>query len=301
MEAREFGRLLTAMVTPFKADLSIDFDATAELARFLVSHGSDGLVVSGTTGESPTLTDREKLDLVRCVKDAVGPDVAVIAGTCSNNTKASVELTAKAADAGADGILMVTPYYNKPPQEALVEHFCAIAAATPLPCIVYNVPGRTATNVLPETVLRCAERQANIRGAKEASGQLSQITELVRLVRDIPDFIVWSGNDADTLPVMAVGGYGIVSVASHVVGPQMAKMMQDFVSGEVKRAAEINLDIAPVAQVLFIKGSVNPAPVKYALELLLGKPMYYRLPLVPPNEQAKAAIRKVLKELGLLE
>lgn len=301
MRARDFGRLLTAMVTPFKEDLSVDYDAAAEVASLLVESGSEGLVVSGTTGESPTLSSAEKLKLVEVVKAAVGDRAKIMAGTCSNNTQGSIELTEKAEAVGADGILMVTPYYNRPPQEGLFQHFTAIARATSLPCTIYNVPGRTACNVEAETVLRCAEATPNIRGAKEASGQLSQITEVCRLTRDIEDFIVWSGNDADTLPVMAVGGYGIISVASHLVGREMAEMVKLFAAGQVDAAARINQDISPVYQVLFPKASVNPVPVKYALGLIMDQPVYYRQPLVPLDEKTAAMVRKVMERLGLLE
>jgi len=301
MRARDFGRLLTAMVTPFKEDLSVDYDAAAEVASLLVDSGSEGLVVSGTTGESPTLSSEEKLKLVEVVKAAVGDRAKVMAGTCSNNTQGSIELTEKAEAVGADGILMVTPYYNKPPQEGLFQHFSAIARATSLPCTIYNVPGRTACNVEAETVLRCAEATPNIRGAKEASGQLGQITEVCRLTRDIEDFIVWSGNDADTLPVMAVGGYGIISVASHLVGREMAEMVKLFSAGQVDAAARVNQDISPIYQVLFPKTSVNPVPVKYALGLMMGQPVYYRQPLVPLDEKTAATVRKVMEGLGLLE
>ncbi len=301
MQARDFGRLLTAMVTPFKEDLSVDYDAAAEVASLLVDSGSEGLVVSGTTGESPTLSSEEKLKLVEVVKAAVGDRARIMAGTCSNNTQGSIELTEKAEAVGADGILMVTPYYNRPPQEGLFQHFAAIARATSLPCTIYNVPGRTACNVEAETVLRCAEATPNIRGAKEASGQLGQITEVCRLTRDIEDFIVWSGNDADTLPVMAVGGYGIISVASHIVGREMATMVKLFAAGQVDEAARINQDISPVYQVLFPKTSVNPVPVKYALGLIMDQPVYYRQPLVPLDEKTAATVRKVMEGLGLLE
>ncbi len=285
----EIGRLLTAMATPFDGEGEVDLKQAANLARSLLDSGSDGLVVAGTTGESPTLTDKEKWSLFAAVKRAVGGRGAVIAGTGSYNTAESIRLTHEAEEIGVDGVLLVVPYYNKPTQEGLFRHFEAIARSTRLPVMLYNVPSRTVTNMTAETTIRLS-RVPNIAGIKEASGDLAQIARIVENTRD--DFLVWSGNDEDTLPILSVGGYGVVSVASHLVGGQIQAMVQSFVDGDATRAAQIHRRLLPLVKALFLVG--NPSPLKYALNQAgfeVGQP---RLPLVEPDEDVAEKIRAEL-------
>lgn len=291
----DFGRVLTAMVTPFNKDLSIDFEQVKKLARHLVQSGSDGLVVAGTTGESPTLSKDEKVELFRVVVEEVGGDAVVIAGTGGNNTAASVELTRAAEKVGVDGVMLVGPYYNKPSQEGLYQHFKTIASSTNLPVMLYNIPGRTAVNILPQTVNRLAEVD-NIVAIKEASGSLDQVSELRR---SLPDhFAIYSGDDSMTLPLMSLGGKGVVSVAAHIVGPQVQEMINAFTSGNVTMATKIHNSLYPVFKGLFI--TVNPVPVKAALNMLGWKVGAPRLPLVEVNKAEKEALKKILSEARLL-
>ncbi len=289
-----FGSVLTAMVTPFTPDLEVDYDRAAELARRLVDSGSDGVVVAGTTGESPTLTADEKITLYRVVMDAVGRDAAVIAGTGTNATRASIELTRAAEKTGVHGIMAVVPYYNKPPQEGLVAHFKAIAAATGLPVILYNVPGRTGTNMSPETIERLSSVR-NIVAVKEASGNLDQVTDIRR--RTPESFKIYSGDDSLTLPILAVGGVGIVSVAAHVVGPRIKEMVQAFFAGDVSRAAAINAELFPLFRAMFV--TTNPIPVKAALKLVGFDVGGLRPPLVEAGEKETSAVRQALASVAL--
>jgi 4-hydroxy-tetrahydrodipicolinate synthase len=293
--AFDFGRVLTAMVTPFKSDMTIDYEQVKKLARHLVQSGSDGLVVAGTTGESPTLSKEEKIELFRVVVEEVGGDAVVIAGTGGNNTAASVELTQAAEKVGADGVMLVCPYYNKPSQEGLYQHFKTVAQSTNLPVMLYNVPGRTAVNLLPQTVARLSKID-NIIAVKEASGSLDQVSELRR---SLPDhFAIYSGDDSLTLPVLALGGKGVVSVASHIIGPQIQEMINAFNSGNVTMAAKIHGNLLPIFKVLFITS--NPVPLKAALNMLgwqVGGP---RLPLVEASQSEKEAIKQALAEAKLL-
>lgn len=272
---KHFGNLLTAMVTPFDDKMEVDYNQAAELAKYLVEHGSDGIVVCGTTGESPTLTKEEKLKLWQVVKEAVAGKAAVIAGTGSNNTRESIAMTKEAEKIGVDGAMLVGPYYNKPSQEGFYQHFKTVAESTSLPLIVYNVPGRTGTNILPETVIRLSEIP-NIVAVKEASGNVEQASQIRR--RTAPDFMVYSGDDSLTLPILAVGGTGVISVASHVVGEQMQEMIKAYLSGDVKKASALHLELFPVFKGLFITS--NPVPVKAALNLKGIKVGSTRLPLV---------------------
>ena len=285
----EFGRLLTAMVTPMRAGGEVNDDACAELARALIASGSDGLVVTGTTGESPTLTADEQVRTWRTVKEAVGPDVAVIAGATGNDTARSIEMAREAERIGCDGLLLTVPSYSRPTQEGLVRHFTAIAEATSLPGMLYNVPGRTALNMTAETTVRLS-RVPNIVGVKEASGDLQQVS---RIIMDAePGFRVWSGNDADTLPILALGGYGVVSVVAHLVGRQVREMVAASVAGSNERAAEIHRRLAPLVDAMFVES--NPIPTKFALNEIgfpAGDP---RLPLLPASESAAATIRAEL-------
>ena len=286
-----FGRLLTAMVTPFTADGKVDYSQANKLAKALLNSGSDGVIVSGTTGECPALSVNEKLRLFAEIKSAIGDSGTVIAGTGSYNTTSSVELTIQAEKAGVDGCLLVVPYYCKPTQEGLYEHFRTIAGATKLPCILYNVPSRTVTNLGAETAIRLS-RIGNIVGVKEASTNLSQIADIIQGTED--DFIVYSGNDSDTLPIMALGGYGVISVISHITGLQVKQMIEDYLNGRTDEAASIHRKLLPLVNSLFVIG--NPMPIKYALNYLgfaVGKP---RLPLTEPDGKTRALIEDTLKQ-----
>ncbi|HEY8416104.1 MAG TPA: 4-hydroxy-tetrahydrodipicolinate synthase, partial [Thermaerobacter sp.] len=260
----DYGSVITAMVTPFDAEGRVDAARAAELARRLVEAGSDGIVVAGTTGESPTLSSEERLALLRAVLEAVGDRAFVWMGTGTNDTAASIRLTREAEEAGAHGVMLVTPYYNKPPQAGLLEHFRAIASATRLPVMVYNVPGRTACNLEPETLVRLVEAAPNVVAVKEASGNLDQVGEIRR--RLPRPFRVYAGDDSFTLPVLAIGGDGVVSVASHLVAGELRRMVDAFREGRVEEASAIHLRLLPLFKALF--WTANPIPVKTALRLV---------------------------------
>ncbi len=286
-----WGPVITAMATPFREDGAVDYDRSAELARRLVDSGSTGIVVAGTTGESPTLSDEEKLQLLRVVKDAVGGRAAVLAGTGTYDTAHSVHLSQQAQRLGADGLLVVVPYYNRPTQEGLYRHFKAVAESTDLPVLMYNIPGRTGTNMLPETVARLSEVR-NVAGIKEASGSLDQVSEIRRRTPD--HFLIYSGDDSLTLPYLSVGAVGIVSVASHLVGREIREMIAHFQAGRVEEARRIHLRLFPLFRALFI--APNPVPLKAALELAgfpVGKP---RLPLVEATEKEREQIAAAMRE-----
>lgn len=289
-----FGRVLTAMATPFTSEGEVNYEEAANLARFLVKTGSDGIVVAGTTGESPVLTMDEKLKLFAAVKGAVGKDAFVVAGTGSNSTAETMKLTGEAAKTGVDGIMLVTPYYNKPSQEGLYQHFRAVAQETELPIILYNVPGRTSINLLPATVLRLAEIK-NICAVKEASGNLDQVAEIKRGAP--ADFLIYSGDDSLTLPMLAVGACGVISVASHVAGDMIRQMIEAYFAGDITRATELHLKLFPLYKVLFI--TTNPVPVKAAVNLIGIKAGAPRLPLVAAFPQEVDTIKKVMNELGI--
>ncbi|MCL6477013.1 MAG: 4-hydroxy-tetrahydrodipicolinate synthase [Peptococcaceae bacterium] len=291
----DFGRLITAMITPFSKDKTVDYHVVRKLARHLAQSGSDGLVVCGTTGESPTLTKEEKLELFRVVVEEVGGQAVVIAGTGGNNTAASIELTQAAEKMGVDGVMLVCPYYNKPSQEGLYRHFKAVAGSTNLPVMLYNIPGRTGVNLLPATVARLAQIP-NIIAIKEAAGSIDQVSDLRRSLPD--NFAVYSGDDSFTLPMLALGARGVVSVASHVVGPQIKQMINAFTTGNTTLAVQIHLQLMPVFKGMFI--TTNPAPVKAAMNLLgwqVGTP---RLPLVEASAAEKEIIKGALAELKLI-
>ncbi|MBI4330721.1 MAG: 4-hydroxy-tetrahydrodipicolinate synthase [Chloroflexi bacterium] len=284
------GRLISAMVTPFDEKGNVDFEQARKLANALIKSGSDGVVVSGTTGESPTLSREEKLRLFAEIKEVVEERGAVIAGTGTYNTAESAKLTREAEKAGVDAILLVVPYYNKPSQDGLYQHFKTIAAATRLPCILYNVPSRTITNLAPETIVKLS-KIPNIAGLKEASGNLDQVAKVIDGAGK--DFLVYSGNDADTLPILALGGYGVISVASHLVGKQIREMIDKCLAGNYPEAASIHRRLLPLVNAMFITS--NPTPLKYALNRIgfrVGKP---RLPLTEPDEKSAAAIDATLK------
>ena len=285
----DFGRVLTAMATPFDEAGQVDYQQARRLAVALIESGSDGLVVTGTTGESPTLSAEEKLRLYSEVRDAVGSRAAVIAGTCNYNTAESIELSLEAQKRGVDGILGTVPYYNKPPQDALYEHFRTIAEAVPLPMILYNVPTRTVTNMLPDTTIRLSQIP-NIVGIKEASGNLDGIAKIIQNSR--PGFLVWSGDDSSTLPILSIGGYGIVSVASHLIGKQIQQMIGHFLAGEVDAAARLHRQMLPLVNALFV--TTSPIPLKYALNKIgfrVGKP---RLPLIEIDPKSAAVMDAAL-------
>ncbi len=287
---KKIGRLVTAMVTPFNEDGTVNYEQAKKLALALLNSGSEGVLVVGTTGESPTLTREEELRLFTEVKSAVGEQGAVIAGTGSNSTAEALEATKEAERIGVDACLMVVPYYNKPTQEGLYQHFKTVAQSTSLPCILYNVPSRTITNLSADTVIRLSQID-NIIGIKEASGNLDQIAKIISNTRE--DFSVWSGNDSDTLHILTLGGYGVVSVASHLVGKQIKAMIDSAISGKTDEAAKIHHHLLPLVNALFVIS--NPMPVKYAVNYVgfnVGKP---RLPLIEPDEKSAAIIRDTLK------
>jgi 4-hydroxy-tetrahydrodipicolinate synthase len=268
----------------------VDYKQAQKLAKALIDSGSDGLVVTGTTGERPTITDEEQLDLFTAVREAIGKKGCIIAGSGGNCTRESIAMTKEAARRGVDAALLVVPYYNKPTQEGMYQHFKAIAASTDLPCILYNVPGRTVVNITPETVIRLSKID-NIIGIKEASGNLEQSAKIIQGTRK--DFLVWSGNDNDTFAIMAMGGYGVISVASHLVGKQLQEMIQQTVKGKMKEAAATQMRLLPLINALFIVS--NPIPIKYALNHIgfhVGKP---RLPLTEPDEKSAKIIEDALK------
>jgi len=279
------------MVTPFDVDGKVDYEQAKKLALACLNSGSDGLVLSGTTGESPTLTHEEELKLYAEIKAAIGKRGSIIAGTGSNSTIEAVEATRGAERIGVDACLLVTPYYNKPTQEGLYQHFKTIAESTKLPCILYNVPSRTVVSISSETAIRLSQID-NIIGIKEASGNMEEIGKIIAGAKK--GFLVWSGNDSDTLPMLSIGGYGIISVASHLVGLQIKEMINKYLAGKVNEAAAIHLDLMPLMKVLFIVS--NPIPVKFALNEVgfrVGKP---RLPLVEPDVKSASLIRDTLKK-----
>jgi 4-hydroxy-tetrahydrodipicolinate synthase len=284
-----FGQLLTAMVTPFDQNGEIDFNATRTLVDYLIDNGTDGIVVAGTTGESPTLTSDEKINLFKVVVDAVKGRVPVIAGTGSNNTRASISLTKQAEEAGVNGIMLVAPYYNKPSQEGMYQHFKAIAESTPLPIMLYNIPGRSVVNMSVETIVRLAQIE-NIVAVKEASGNLDAMAEIINQAPS--DFTLYSGDDGLTLPVLAIGGAGVVSVASHVIGNEMQEMINHFKNGQVQEAASTHRRLLPIMKALFT--APNPAPVKAALNINGVSVGSLRLPLLPLTEEETSALQSVL-------
>lgn len=285
------GRLITAMVTPFKEDGSVDYEQARKLALALLNSGSDGLVVVGTTGESPTLLREEELRLFAEIKATVGDKGSVIAGTGSNSTREAIEATKAAEKIGVDACLLVVPYYNKPTQDGLYRHFKTIAESTSLPCILYNVPSRTVASLASDTVIKLSKIE-NIIGIKEASGNFGEIARIIENTRD--DFLVWSGNDNDTLPILALGGYGVISVASNIIGKQIHEMIDCFLASDTVKAASIHRHLLPLIDVLF--KVANPIPIKYAMNQIgfrVGSP---RPPLYEPDENTANLIKETLKK-----
>jgi len=289
----QFGNIVTAMVTPFDQKGNLDLAKTTELVNYLLDNGTDALVVAGTTGESPTLTAEEKVALFRHVVSVVNGRASVIAGTGTNDTRASIELTKRAEEAGVDAVMLVAPYYNKPNQEGLYQHFKAIAESTPLPVMLYNVPGRTSVNLAPETVIRLADIP-NIAAVKEAGGNLDAMAEIIEQTPD--DFLLYSGDDSLTLPVLAIGGAGVVSVASHIIGNEMQQMIRAFRAGDHKEAAALHRKWLPLMKGLF--AAPSPVPVKTALQLRGLDVGPVRLPLVPLTEQERSELSRLLSALS---
>lgn len=286
----KFGKVITAMVTPFDNQGQIDFDATTRLLDYLIENGTDAVVVAGTTGESPTLSHEEKLTLFRHAVKTVGGRIPIIAGTGSNNTQASIELTKEAEDIGVDAALIVAPYYNKPNQRGLYAHFEAVANSTKLPIMLYNIPGRSVVKIEAETVIELS-KISNIVSVKDSTGDLSSMTKVITGTPD--DFSLYSGDDDLTLPIAAIGGDGIVSVSSHIVGNEMQAMLQAFEAGNVGEAARIHQQILPVMQGLF--QAPNPTPVKEALNQKGVAVGGVRLPLVQLTDEEKENVSKLLK------
>ena len=284
-----FGTVSTAMVTPFDRKENIDFGKTTQLIQYLLQNGTDSLVVAGTTGESPTLTKEEKVALFTHVVKVVDGRVPVIAGTGSNNTKQTVELTKEAERTGVDAIMIVTPYYNKPSQLGIRKHVEAVASETTLPVMLYNVPGRTITSMTPETIIELS-KLPNVVAVKEASGDLGAMTKIIRETSD--DFLVYSGEDALTLPSVAIGATGIISVASHVIGKEMQTMISSAKEDDLASAAVWNGKLLPVMEAMF--AAPSPAPVKTALQVKGIDVGTVRLPLLPLDEKERQSLTEVL-------
>jgi 4-hydroxy-tetrahydrodipicolinate synthase len=287
----EIGRLLTAMLTPFTADGAVDYAKAGELAALLCEDGSDGVVVFGTTGEAPTLTDEEKIELVRAVRAAI-PGKSVVPGVGTNSTHHSVEMAEKAMRAGADALLAVVPYYSKPPQEGMYQHFKAISEVGPT--IMYNIQGRTAINMTVQTTLRCAELPG-ILGVKEASGSIDQMS---LICAGKPErFRLWAGDDGYTLPLLAVGGYGVICVTSHLAGGSMKRLIEAYLAGDTATARSIHLRLAPVINALMTTAA-NPVPVKMVVNELGFNAGPFRLPLTPLSSDELARVMKVVRDAG---
>lgn len=292
----DFGKVLTAMVTPFTNDLAVDYAMAEKLAVHLCQNGSDGLVIHGTTGESPTLTHEEEYELYRVVKNALkGSGCKVIAGTGSNSTETTIRSTKQAEKIGVDGAMVVVPYYNKPPQEGLYQHFKAVAENTSLPLIIYNIPGRTGKNLEPETIARLAKIK-NYAALKEAAGSVEQMEKIRQLTPK--EFLIYSGDDNLTYPFLEKGAVGVISVASHLVGKEINEMIDLFQQGERKKAKGIHDRLMPLFEVLFI--TANPIPVKAALAMTGWPVGGVRLPLIDATSEEKAAIKKVLLDMKLV-
>lgn len=288
-----FGRLVTAMVTPLNQNLDVDYAETEKIVNHLIETGTDAIVVAGTTGESPTLTKEEKLMLFEKVLEFAKGRAKIIAGTGTNNTKTTIELTKKAEAIGVDGVMVVTPYYNKPSQEGIFQHFKFVANETKLPIMVYNVPGRTGTNIQAKTTIKLSKIE-NIVAVKEASGDLTQMGEIVRETND--DFYLYSGDDSLTLPALAIGGYGIVSVASHVAGSKIKEMIDSFFSGNVNQASSLHLQLLSLFEGIFITS--NPVPIKYLLNISGFNVGNVRAPLINATKDEASYLEKLIKNIN---
>ena len=291
----ELGRLLTAMVTPMDSQGKVDWDQTRRLAAALIDSGSDGLVMGATTGEGPTLSHEEKLRLWSEAKAAIGERGAVVANTGNYSTSESIELSRQAEEVGVDGLLLVVPYYNKPPQEGIYQHFKAIAKSTHLPCILYNIPGRTGVKMTTETTIRVSQVD-NIVGVKDATEDLDLTARVIDGAAD--GFRIWSGNDGDTFPILCLGGYGVICVISNLYAKQMKHLIELTVEGKLKEAAAEHIRLLPVAKGMTGIAS-NPIPIKYSMNRMgcsVGDP---RLPLVPPDEETAAQVDKLLESYSV--
>lgn len=286
--------IFTAMITPFNTAGEIDYEEAATMAAWLVAHGSGGIILSGTTGESPALTDRERMDLLRAVRDGVGRSVPLWMGTGTNNTRHSRELSWQAAEGGADGVLLVCPYYNKPPQEGLIRHFVEISSGLPVPAMLYNIPGRTGVNLLPATARTIIQECPNVVAIKEAAGSLPQMQELINLVS--PATYVYAGDDAMYFTALTLGAHGVVSVASHLVGPAIEGMTQAVNQGNLQEGRRINATLMPLFQELF--RHTNPISVKWAMNYLGFHAGDVRLPLATPGDpRAFEELRALVDQL----
>jgi len=290
-----FGQILTAMVTPFTSKGEVDYELAIKLSNYLIENGSDGIVLCGTTGESPTLTWKEQHDLFIAIKSSLNSSAKIIVGTGSNSTEEAIKATQKAYKFGADGALVVVPYYNKPPQDGLYEHFKLIANSSPnLPLMLYNIPGRTSCNLLPETVKKLM-KCSNIISIKAASGRIEEVSELRALCG--PELAIYSGDDSLLLPMLSLGAVGVVSVASHIVGLQLKELITSFQNGSVSKALEIHEKLQPLFNALF--ETTNPIPIKASLELLGWKVGSPRTPLVQLNQEKTKELDEILKKLSL--
>ena len=298
MKKPYFGRLLTAMVTPFNADGSINYEAGADFADWLLANGSDGLVVEGSTGEAATMDMDEKIKFMQTIVARVNGRAKIVAGAGTNCTASTIDLVKKMEACGVDGVLVVGPYYNKPTQEGYYQHFAAVAKATKLPIIVYNVPGRTGGNIAPETVARLAADFSNIVAIKEAAGNVAQTAELYRGLPE--DFSIYSGDDGLILPFLSVGACGLISVLANVNGNILQQLMQAYSEGRVKDAADLNKVMVPLAKAMFIES--NPIPIKAAVTKVTGiEAGAPRLPLTPISAAAEAKLDAALKAAGMIK
>lgn len=298
MKKPYFGRLLTAMVTPFNADGSINYEAGADFADWLLANGSDGLVVEGSTGEAATMDMDEKIKFMQTIVARVNGRAKIVAGAGTNCTASTIDLVKKMEACGVDGVLVVGPYYNKPTQEGYYQHFAAVAKATKLPIIVYNVPGRTGGNIAPETVARLAADFSNIVAIKEAAGNVAQTAELYRVLPE--DFSIYSGDDGLILPFLSVGACGLISVLANVNGNILQQLMQAYSEGRIKDAADINKVMVPLAKAMFIES--NPIPIKAAVTKVTGiEAGAPRLPLTPISAAAEAKLDAALKAAGMIK
>lgn len=298
MKKPYFGRLLTAMVTPFNADGSINYEAGADFAEWLLANGSDGLVVEGSTGEAATMDMDEKIKFMQTIVARVNGRAKIVAGAGTNCTASTIDLVKRMEACGVDGVLVVGPYYNKPTQEGYYQHFAAVAKATKLPIIVYNVPGRTGGNIAPETVARLAADFSNIVAIKEAAGNVAQTAELYRVLPE--DFSIYSGDDGLILPFLSVGACGLISVLANVNGNILQQLMQAYSEGRVKDAADLNKVMVPLAKAMFVES--NPIPIKAAVTKVTGiEAGAPRLPLTPISAAAEAKLDAALKAAGMIK
>lgn len=292
----ELGKYLSVMATPFNRDLSVNYGVARKLARRLVDSGIEGLILAATGGESATLTLEERVELTKEIKEEIGGKVPIIVGAGTNNTQNSILVTKTVEKAGADAVMLIVPYYNKPSQEGIYRHFAAIAEATELPILLYNVPGRTGVNLAPATIERLV-KIPNIVGIKDASGNLNQLTELVRHLP--PDFYVYTGDDSLAVPALSIGVYGLITVAGQIAGKEIKDMLNAYWSKDTEQAAFLHRRLFPLFNVLFIVS--NPVPTKTALRLMGFEVGGFRLPLTPPDKQQVEQIAKVLKDLGYID